>query len=105
MWRSDLGARLEEKLLHVLEQELPGLRVPQIETVVVDELLLGLCPFGPADAADLLEDPAAELGGERLEGHAFPGLAAAAALQSRHGGKIGDAGNVIQCTGRTPAER
>jgi len=95
----------EQKLLHILKQELLRLRVPQVQSVVVDELLLGLGPFRPADAAYLFEGPAADVAGKRLEGHPLAGLAASGALECRHGGKIGGTGNVIQSTGREPPNR
>jgi hypothetical protein len=67
---------------------------------VVDELLLGLCPLRPANAAYLFEGTTAELGRKRLKCHPFAQLAAPPALESRHGGKIDGIGNVIQSTGR-----
>jgi hypothetical protein len=97
--RFTLHAVREQKLLHVLQQELLGFRITEIQPVVVDELLLGLCPLRPANAADLFVGTAAEIGREGLEGHALTGLGATDALECRHGGKIGDTGNVIQSTG------
>src|SRR5690606_27852727 len=44
----------EEKLLHLVEEELPRARVAQVEPVVVDQLLLVLEPLAPADIADFL---------------------------------------------------
>jgi len=92
--------RREQKLLHILQQELLRLRVAKVQAVMVDELLLGLGPFRPAHPADLFEGPAAELGRERLKCHSFSRLAASPALESRHRGKIDVSGNVIQSTGR-----
>ena len=60
----------------------------KIEAVVVDELLLEPEPLAPADAADLLEGPAAQVVLERLERHRRAVLAAADAMDGRHAGKI-----------------
>jgi hypothetical protein len=51
-----LGRTGKEKLFQVLEQKLPRLGFPKIQSVVVDQLLLELEPFGPADCANLGED-------------------------------------------------
>jgi hypothetical protein len=67
---------------------------------MIDELLLGLCPLRPANAAYLFEGPAAEIARKRLKCHPFPRLAASPALESCHRGKIDVMGNVIQSTGR-----
>jgi hypothetical protein len=78
----------EQKLVHVREQEIFRLLIPQIQRVVIDELLLGLEPFGPADIADLLVDPEAELVLEWPERHLVPFLATAGALDRSHSGEI-----------------
>jgi len=44
----------EEKLFHIVEQKLLRFGLPQVQAVVVDELLLGLEPFTPAHATDSL---------------------------------------------------
>src|SRR5262245_735791 len=56
---SGSGRAGKEELLHLLQQEFPGVRLPQVQGVVVDQLLLVLEPFRPAHRADLLEDPLA----------------------------------------------
>src|SRR4051794_11747264 len=43
---------LEKKRFHVLRQEAPGLRVHQVETVVVDEHHLLLSPLAPTVLTD-----------------------------------------------------
>ena len=90
----------KEELLHVLEQELLGFGLSKVESVVVDELLLHLQPFGPAGRTDLLIGTTAYIVLKGLERHALSVLAAAAAVYECHGGKIGTSGNVIQSTGR-----
>ena len=83
-----MGSGAEQELLHVPVKKVFRLLVPQIESVVVDELLLELEPFAPADPADLFERAAAYVVLERLEGHSIPGLSAARAGDGCHGGKI-----------------
>jgi hypothetical protein len=90
----------EEELFHVLEQELLSAGLPKVESVVVDQLLLSLQPFAPANTADLIEGSPAELVLEGLKGHPVPFLAAPGTLNHRHEGKIDTVRNVIQCIGR-----
>jgi Protein of unknown function (DUF3187) len=80
-----VGGHRKEKLLHLLKQELLSLRIPEVQPIVVDELLLHLEPFCPAGATDLLEGATAKIVLEGLKRHPLALLTAAHAMQSRHG--------------------
>jgi hypothetical protein len=82
-----LGNR-KEKLFHVLEQELLSLGLPEVEPVVIDELLLGLEPLCPADGANLFIRATAQVVLEGLKRHPISIQTATGAVKGGHRGKI-----------------
>jgi hypothetical protein len=78
----------KQELLHVREQELLRLGLANVQSVVVDQLLLGLEPLLPADIADLLVNPEPDVILEGPEGKLVAFLATASAEYVRHAGKI-----------------
>ena len=87
----------KEKLFHVVEQELLSFWLPKVQAVVVDQLLLGFQPFGPAYAANFLVRFPAQVVLEGLECHPFAIQPTSSTVQCRyHARKIDISGNVIQ---------
>src|SRR6185436_4187187 len=82
--RSGSGRGGEEELIELLVEEVLRLLLPQIEPVVVDQLLLELEPLRPTHTADLFLDSLADLVRERLVGQPVTGLAAAGTGDRRH---------------------
>src|SRR6185369_7068675 len=78
----------KQELLHVREQELLRLGFANVQSVVVDQLLLSLEPLLPADTADLLVNPEPDVILEGSEGKLVAFLAAASAEYVRHAGRI-----------------
>src|SRR5262245_11632695 len=78
----------EQKLLHVRKEEILRLGVADVESVVVDQLGLGLEPLLLADIADLLVDPETDVILEGSERELVAFLATASAKDVRHAGKI-----------------
>src|SRR5918994_7185994 len=77
----------KEELLHVVEQELLSFWHPKVQAVVVDQLLLGFQPFGPAYAANFLVRFPAQVVLEGLECHPFAIQPTSSAVQCRHHAK------------------
>mgnify|MGYP003693946057 CR=1 FL=1 len=93
----------KQELLHVREQELFRLGFANVQSVVVDQLLLGLEPLLPADIADLLVNPEADVILEGSEGKLVAFLAAASAEYVRHAGKITSVPNTDRLTITPPS--
>src|SRR6185503_4396348 len=72
-------ARLEEERLHVLLEKAAGLRVHDVQAVMIDEHRLLLEPLAPAVLADLLNDALPNFAGKRWTLEAGLLLAAAGA--------------------------
>ena len=84
------GAGLEEEGAHVLGQERAGLRVHEVQAVVVDEHHLLLQPLAPALLADLADDAGADGAGK---GGLLESRARFAAAGAGHGfGHVGSGG-------------
>src|SRR5674476_537981 len=77
----------EEELLKVAQQEFLGAWLVGNQSVVIDELLLGLEPVAPADFANGVIDTLAEFRSERLERLLVALLAAPDAMNGRHAGE------------------
>src|SRR5215831_2023956 len=78
------GARFEQESLHVLFEKAAGLRVHDVQAVVIDQHSLLTKPLGPAILADSLDNSLADLAGERRALETWFGLAAASAGDGRH---------------------
>jgi hypothetical protein len=77
----DLNAFVIEKDLHLIEQKLMRIRIRNVESEMVDQLLLLLLPFGPAIFTHLGADLLPELGWDRSETEWFVFLPATRAFE------------------------
>src|SRR5258708_28221660 len=69
-----------EKTLHVIHQKSLGVRVHQIEAVVIDDTGLGLQPFSPAGLTNFGGDFLAQFSRQRREAERWTLLPATGAL-------------------------
>jgi hypothetical protein len=82
--RIDLGkldAFVVEEDLHLVEEELMGVWIRDVETKVIDQLLLFLLPLGPAIFADLRSDLLAQVRRNRRDTERFTFLPAPSAFE------------------------
>jgi hypothetical protein len=79
-----LGRAGKEELIHLLQQELPRTGFPEVERVVIDQLLLELEPLRPAYRTDLVENPLTSGGRKGRKGLLVASLAAADAADRWH---------------------